>query len=161
VTALTVSVLIEPDSTVRIVSSGDHVHAESPYSCWGLSFPQSSVDTKQLNEACERIAEACKQRNIIGYFDIDFVTYIDPRTEAQVLWAIDLNISYTDHIAMSNLLFYMSNGKFDVDNHMFEIEAPKDYKPKKAKRPNEKAEVHLIVLIRQLTSNFYLIILGI
>ena len=72
--------MIEPDSTVKIISSGDHVHAESLYSCWGLSFPQSSVDTKQLNEACMQIAEACKQRNIIGYFDIDFITYIDPRT---------------------------------------------------------------------------------
>lgn len=80
VTALTVSVLIEPDSKVKILSSGDHIHAESPYSCWGISFPQSSVDTKQLNQAVEQIAEACKQRNIVGYFDIDFVTYIDART---------------------------------------------------------------------------------
>jgi hypothetical protein len=72
--------LIEPDSTVKIVTSGDHIHAESLFSCWGLSFPQSSVDPKQLNDACMRIAEACKQRNIIGHFDIDFVTYIDAKT---------------------------------------------------------------------------------
>lgn len=140
VTALTVSVLIEPDSTVKIISSGDHVHAESPYSCWGLSFPQSSVDSKELNEACHRIAEACKQRNIIGYFDIDFVTYICPRTESQILWATDLNISYSDHVAMSNLLYFMSNGRFDTENHIYEVDPPADYKPKRIKRGNDKVE---------------------
>ena len=80
VTALTVSMVIEPDSSVRVLASGDHVHAESQYSCWGLTYPQSSIDPAQLNEACFKIADACKQRNIYGYFDIDFVTYIDVKT---------------------------------------------------------------------------------
>lgn len=72
--------VIEPDLTIKILSSGDHIHAESQYSCWGISFPQTSVEPKQLNEACMRIAESCKQRHIIGHFDIDFVTFIDPKT---------------------------------------------------------------------------------
>ena len=121
ITSLTVTMLIEPDHSVRLVSCGDHIHAESAYSCWGLSFPQTSVEPKTLNEACFRIADACKQRHIVGYFDIDFVTFIDAKSEQQVLWATDLNISYTDHVAMSQLLFYMTNGKLDADTHTFRV----------------------------------------
>lgn len=80
VTSLTVSVLIEPDQSYRILSSGDHIHAESPYSCWGLSFPQTSVDPALLNVECNKVINACKQRNIIGYLDIDFITFIDSKT---------------------------------------------------------------------------------
>ncbi len=77
VTCLTVSMLIEPDGNVSMVSSGDHLHADNNFSCWGLTFPQTSVDATRLNDACFKIAEACKQREIMGYFDIDFVTFID------------------------------------------------------------------------------------
>lgn len=80
ITALTVSLLIEPDTTVKILSSGDHLHAESQYACWGFTFPQTSVDPTILNEACMKIAESCKQRSIMGYIDIDFVTFIDAKT---------------------------------------------------------------------------------
>ena len=80
VTSLTVSVLIEPDQNYKILSSGDHIHAESPYSLMGFSFPQTSVDPSILNNECQKIINACKQRNIIGYLDIDFVTFIDSKT---------------------------------------------------------------------------------
>lgn len=50
------------------------------YSCWGLSTPQCSVDPDELNVASKKIAEACKARGIVGYFAIDFVTYIHPKT---------------------------------------------------------------------------------
>lgn len=78
ITCLTVSLLIEPGaSEIKFISSGDHIHAESEYSCWGFTFPQSSVDPKLLNNTCLKIAESCQQRNIMGYVDIDFVTFID------------------------------------------------------------------------------------
>lgn len=79
VTSLTVSMLIEPDR-MRIISSGDHIHAQSPYCCWGLTFPQTSVEPNLLNTTCTRIADACRQRAIMGYIDVDFVTFIDPKT---------------------------------------------------------------------------------
>ena len=72
--------LIEPDSNVRILSSGDHIHAESQYSCWGFTFPQTSVEPALVNDACMKIANACKERHIFGYVDVDFVTYIDAKT---------------------------------------------------------------------------------
>jgi hypothetical protein len=87
ITCLTVSLLIEPDnSQVKFISSGDHIHAESQYSCWGYTFPQTSVDSKTLNDACFRIAESCRERNIMGYVDVDFVTFIDIKTVSHFIF---------------------------------------------------------------------------
>lgn len=41
---------------------------------------------------------------------------------------------------MSNLLFYMTNGHFDVENHLFEVESQKDTKNKKVKRSDKVEE---------------------
>jgi hypothetical protein len=84
---LTVSLLIEPDASVRILSSGDHIHADSQYSCWGITFPQTSVEPVLLNEACMRVANACKERRIYGYVDVDFVTFIDVKTVQEIFYA--------------------------------------------------------------------------
>jgi IQ domain-containing protein H len=80
VTSLTVSMLIEPNANIKIVSSGDHIRAELDYSCAGYSMPQSSIECNLLNDACIKVAESCKQRNIYGYVDVDFVTFIDIKT---------------------------------------------------------------------------------
>jgi len=72
--------LIEPDGRVNLVACGDQIHAETALSCWGLSSPQSSVKASTLNSTCHSVAEACKERGIVGYLTIDFVTFIDPKT---------------------------------------------------------------------------------
>ena len=63
---------------VQLIASGDQIHAESEFSCWGLSCAQSSVDPARLNEAVNKVAGACRARGIVGYITIDFVTFIDP-----------------------------------------------------------------------------------
>lgn len=71
--------------------------------------------------------------------------------DKQILWAVDLNISYSDHLAMDNLIKYMTNGNFDPKNHSLEVEPPKDFNKSKK---NKKQEVfsaistyHLIFII--------------
>ena len=64
VTALTVDMLIEPNGTIGLVSAGDQIHADSQFSCWGMSVPQSSVEPEELNDACHRVAESCKSRGV-------------------------------------------------------------------------------------------------
>ena len=54
------------------------IHASSPFRCWGYSVPQTSVDPVVICDATEAISNACKVRNVMGYFSIDFITFIDP-----------------------------------------------------------------------------------
>ena len=78
-TALTVDVLIEPDGAINVLSSGDQI-CSAPYKVWGISVPQSSVPTHLLAEAVRGVALSCRARGIIGYFSVDFVTFIDPHS---------------------------------------------------------------------------------
>ncbi|CAB4044331.1 Hypothetical predicted protein, partial [Paramuricea clavata] len=80
VIAITVDMLIEPDGNLSVLSTSDQIHATSAYQCWGNSVPQASVDPSLLVEKAIAIAIACRQRDIIGYISIDFVTFIDPET---------------------------------------------------------------------------------
>ena len=76
ITTLTVDMFIEPSGRVNVMTCGDQIHAESQFSCWGMSFPQSSVDPDVLNKTCLKIGDACKARGIVGYYTVDFVTFI-------------------------------------------------------------------------------------
>ena len=100
ITSITICLSIEPNGHHSLICSGDQLHAQSQFSCWGLSFPQSSVDSNQLNTYCSFIAEQCQQRNIYGYIDIDFITFIDMKTNKQKLWIIDLSIGYSEHVSL-------------------------------------------------------------
>ncbi|XP_013393394.1 IQ domain-containing protein H isoform X2 [Lingula anatina] len=141
ITALTADMLLEPNGKISIVSLGDQIHAETPYKCWGLSVPQSSVEPAQLNDACMRIAEACKARGVVGYFTIDFVTFIDPKTDDQVLWAVDLSLSYSDSTTMNNLLQFVAGGKLDINTHIYNIPPPKKEPKKRRPKGREEEEV--------------------
>lgn len=121
VTALSVDVLIEPSGESTILSIGDQIHASSPFRCWGYSVPQTSVDPVVICDATEAISNACKVRNVMGYFSIDFITFIDPISMDQVAWAIDLKLRYSDSLAMARLMCYVSAGHFDPSLSAFTL----------------------------------------
>ena len=79
VTALTVSVLIEPDGAVRMLSAGDQVNP-TPFWKWGVSVPQTSVDPSALSAMVDRVAAACLERGVCGHLSLDLVTFIAPTT---------------------------------------------------------------------------------
>ena len=79
VTALTVSVLIEPDGAVRMLNAGDQVNP-SPFWRWGVSVPQTSVDPATLSAVVDSVAAACLERGVCGHLSLDFVTFIAPAT---------------------------------------------------------------------------------
>ena len=79
VTALTVSVLVEPDGAVRTLNAGDQLNP-TPFWKWGVSVPQTSVDPSVLSSVVDSVATACLERGVCGHLSLDFVTFIDPAT---------------------------------------------------------------------------------
>uniref|UniRef100_A0A669PBZ5 IQ motif containing H n=1 Tax=Phasianus colchicus TaxID=9054 RepID=A0A669PBZ5_PHACC len=113
VTNLTVDMLIEPTGEIKVVSSGDQLHADGPLRSSGTTIPQSSVDPAVLNSLCLKIGEACKSKGVLGYFSVDFVTFIHPQTMEQQVWATDLDLCYSDQLALTQLTLYVSDGNLD------------------------------------------------
>ncbi|XP_005098111.1 IQ domain-containing protein H isoform X2 [Aplysia californica] len=141
ITTLSADILIEPSGVVNLITCGDQIHAESPFSCWGVSVPQSSIEPSALNEMCQKIADACKTRGIMGYMRIDFVTFIDPRTMNQQLWALDLCLQYSDHLAMYQLMQYVTHGTFQPKTHVFEVDTSNmDQRPRRRRLAGQEEE---------------------
>ncbi|NXD78534.1 IQCH protein, partial [Halcyon senegalensis] len=121
VTNLTVDMLIEPTGNIKIVSSGDQLHADGPLRSSGTTIPQRSVDPAVLNSLCLRIGETCKSHGVLGYFSIDFVTFIHPQTREQQVWATDLDLCYSDQLALTQLMLYVTDGTLDCRSSRFEV----------------------------------------
>ncbi|KAM4893076.1 IQ domain-containing protein H [Sylvia borin] len=110
---VTVDLLIEPTGEVTLVSSGDQLHAEGPLRASGTTIPQRSVDPEVLKGLCLKIGEACKSKGVLGYFSVDFVAFSHPQTREQQVWATDLDLCYSDQLALTQLLMYMTDGNLD------------------------------------------------
>ncbi|XP_072201804.1 IQ domain-containing protein H [Excalfactoria chinensis] len=121
VTNLTVDMLIEPTGEIKVVSSGDQLHADGPLRSSGTTIPQRSVDPAVLNSLCLKIGEACKSKGVLGYFSVDFVTFIHPQTMEQQVWATDLDLCYSDQLALTQLTLYVSDGNLDCCSGLSEV----------------------------------------
>ncbi|XP_074956875.1 IQ domain-containing protein H [Phalacrocorax aristotelis] len=121
VTNLTVDMLIEPTGKIKIVSSGDQLHADGPLRSSGTTIPQCSVDPAVLNSLCLKIGETCKSKGVLGYFSVDFVTFTHPQTMEQQVWATDLDLCYSDQLALTQLMLYVTDGNLDCRSSRFEV----------------------------------------
>ncbi|NWT74696.1 IQCH protein, partial [Prunella himalayana] len=122
VTNLTVDLLIEPTGEVTLLSSGDQLHAEGPLRSSGTTIPQRSVDPEVLQALCLKVGEACKSKGVLGYFSVDFVAFSHPQTREQQVWATDLDLCYSDQLALSQLLVYLTDGNLDCGSSI--LQAP-------------------------------------
>ncbi|NXD38025.1 IQCH protein, partial [Copsychus sechellarum] len=136
VTNLTVDVLIEPTGEVTLLASGDQLHAEGPLRCSGTTIPQRSVDPELLQVLCLKIGEACKSRGVLGYFSVDFVAFTHPQTGEQQVWATDLDLCYSDQLALTQLLLYMTDGNLDCGSSP--LQGPLGSKGSKSQRVQQE-----------------------
>ncbi|XP_057308463.1 IQ domain-containing protein H-like isoform X1 [Hydractinia symbiolongicarpus] len=121
-TSITANVLIEPDGEIKILSVADQIHSTSRYNCWGHTIPQSSIKADVINSRVNSISCACKNRGIVGYCSIDFVTFIDPQTDSQVLWAVGLGLSYNSSYSLIRWMTVLTNGHLNVMKNTFEVD---------------------------------------
>lgn len=93
VTCMTVDLLVEPGGGVRMLSCGDQLHRPGFLQVAGCSVPQSSVRPDVLYSICMRIGKACRERNILGHFSLDLVTFLEPNTLEQ-----QVKDPHSDHV---------------------------------------------------------------
>uniref|UniRef100_A0A673YAZ7 IQ motif containing H n=1 Tax=Salmo trutta TaxID=8032 RepID=A0A673YAZ7_SALTR len=127
VTCLTVDLLLQPDGEVTVLSCGDQLHGPSELETAGSSVPQTSVCPDALHTLCLRVGQACLQRHITGHVSIDLATFLDPRTLEQQVWAVDLDLSYSNQLAMTQLMLMVTGGSLDCRTSRLEVALAKPF----------------------------------
>ncbi|XP_005470723.1 IQ motif-containing protein H isoform X4 [Oreochromis niloticus] len=124
VTCLTVDLLLEPGGEVTMLSCGDQLHGGCKLEAIGSIVPQSSVHPETLNSICTRVGRACLQRCIVGYVSVDLVTFLDHNTMEKKVWAVDLDITYSNQLAMTQMLLMMTGGTLNCRTGCLEAPIP-------------------------------------
>ncbi|XP_061578766.1 IQ motif-containing protein H [Cololabis saira] len=124
VTYLTVDLLLEPGGEVTMVSCGDQLHGSCHLEPAGSTVPQTSVHAEQLHSICMRVGQACLQRLIVGYVSVGLATFLDHSTLEQKVWAINLDIAYSDQLTMTQILLMMTGGTLNWQTGCLELPIP-------------------------------------
>lgn len=106
-----VNLLIEPGGNITIHSTHDHIFSPE-YTYVGASFPQVSANNKALVGAATAVAQICKDKGMVGYVSVDFVSFRDSQG-GERLWAIDLNIGMHDTVVSFHLFKFITGGNFN------------------------------------------------
>ncbi|KAK5867320.1 hypothetical protein PBY51_011823 [Eleginops maclovinus] len=124
VTCLTVDLLLEPSGEVTMLSCGDQLHGSCQLEAIGSTVPQTSVQPETLQSICMRVGQACLQRLIVGYVSVDLATFLNCNTMEQKVWAIDLDLTYSDQLAMTQMLLMVTGGTLNFRTGCLEVPMP-------------------------------------
>uniref|UniRef100_A0A3B4CC19 IQCH-like ATP-grasp domain-containing protein n=1 Tax=Pygocentrus nattereri TaxID=42514 RepID=A0A3B4CC19_PYGNA len=143
VTCLTVDLLVEPGGEVNMLSCGDQLHGPGGLQVAGYTVPQTSVSSDTLYSICMRVGHACQQRRILGYLSLDLVTFLEPSSLEQQVWAVDLDIGYSNQLAMTQLMLLMTGGTLSYRTGRLEVPPPV-----RANKPTARQKVPASVTTR-------------
>ncbi|KAK1784921.1 hypothetical protein P4O66_018355 [Electrophorus voltai] len=129
VTSLTADLLVEPGGEVQVLSCGDQLHGPGALQVAGCSVPQTSVCPDALHSICMRVGRVCQQHQILGHLSVDLVTFLEPGTPEQQVWAVDLDLGYSNQLAMTQLMLLMTGGTLDCHTGRLEVPPVRDAKP--------------------------------
>uniref|UniRef100_A0A8B9L844 IQCH-like ATP-grasp domain-containing protein n=1 Tax=Astyanax mexicanus TaxID=7994 RepID=A0A8B9L844_ASTMX len=121
VTCLTVDLLVEPGGEVHMLSCGDQLHEPGSMQVVGCSMPQTSICQHTLHSICMRVGQACHQRHILGLLSLDLVTFLELGTLEQQVWAVDLDIGYSNQLAMTQMMLFMTSGTLNCRTGCLEV----------------------------------------
>ncbi|XP_055365677.1 IQ motif-containing protein H isoform X2 [Betta splendens] len=124
VTCLTVDLLLEPGGEVTMLSCGDQLRGSCQLETVGSTVPQTSVHPETLRSICMRVGRACVQRLIVGYVSLDLATFVNHITMEQKVWATDLDITYSDQLAMTRMLLTVTGGALNFSSGCLEVPNP-------------------------------------
>nr|XP_020474960.1 IQ domain-containing protein H isoform X2 [Monopterus albus] len=124
ITCLTVDLLLVPEVEVTMLSCGDQLHGSCQLETIGSTVPQTSVHPETLHSICMRVGQACLQRLIIGYVSVDLATFLNHNTMEQKVWAIDLDLTYSDQLAMTQMVLMMTGGSLNCSTGCLEVPMP-------------------------------------
>ncbi|XP_056455688.1 IQ motif-containing protein H [Gadus chalcogrammus] len=151
VTCLTVDLLLEPGGEVSVLSCGDQLHGACRLETLGSCVPQASVRPDALHALCSRVGRACLQRHILGYVSLDLATFLDPCTAEQKVWAIDLDLRYSDQLALTQLLLLVTGATLDCRSCRLLVPLPTQEKSPETESPSKHAVGHrYAVLVNRL-----------
>ncbi|XP_072551734.1 IQ motif-containing protein H [Salminus brasiliensis] len=140
VTCLTVDLLVEPGGEVRMLSCADQLHEPDTLQVVGCSMPQTSVCSDTLYSICMRVGQACQQRRILGHLSLDLVTFLELGTLEQQVWAVDLDIGYSNQLAMTQLMQLMTRGTLNCRTGRLEVPPPVSANKPTARQKAPKAQ---------------------
>ncbi|KAM3609615.1 uncharacterized protein V6R79_017761 [Siganus canaliculatus] len=121
VTCLTVDLLLEPGGEVTMLSCGDQLHGACQLETIGSTVPQTSIHPETLHSICTRVGQACLQSSIVGYVSVDLATFVNHDTMERKVWAVDLDVTYSDQLAMTQMLLMMTGGKLNCSTLRLEV----------------------------------------
>lgn len=124
ISCVTVDLLLEPGGQVTMLSSGDQLRSSCGLNVLGSSVPQRSLNPETLQSICARVGQACKQQDIVGHVSMDVACFIHCTTKKQTVWALDLDLCYSDHLAMTQMLLLTTKATLNCQTSSLQVPMP-------------------------------------
>ncbi|KAG7264421.1 hypothetical protein CRUP_022488, partial [Coryphaenoides rupestris] len=117
---------------VSVLSYGDQLHGACRLQTLGSRVPQASVRPDALRALC--------LPGIVGHVSVDLATFPDPSTGRQKVWAIDLDLGYSDQLAMTQLLLVVTGATLDCRSCRLLVPVPTQEKSPEAETQQSPAK---------------------